>query len=364
MPMNNKPEAGLPKLIKFGLFFLAAVLAAYFLWPEQKDFAGEDQAIGAMPEEQDFRTVRAETRTITSVLVLDANVVANPQFRITAPADGILVELGKNRFGVIPAAKNSADPDRSVLARDGLLKDDLSLDKKMPKSFIEPIRLPQNSTLEHLLVLPGAKVSTGLPIFNARYTGFALQAIVPPEKLHRLFEGIISARAEITNGPGPFDSPILGTPFVPGTGGYILDPGDEEGNEGNEEDNNEEDDNEEDDNEEDNAGYLLFGGAIRVTDFTQGVAVIAAAPANLRLLEGAPGLLALTTAKATNAVVLPIEAVAGISQRGQVYLYQDGQRLLREVTLGITDGSYVEITSGLSAGDQVIVPSPGIANLR
>ncbi|MBS3942656.1 MAG: hypothetical protein KGZ32_00235 [Dethiobacter sp.] len=352
-------------MLKYGgLFFLATVLAAYLLWPEQKDFAGENKAVGAVPEEQAFRTVRAETRTMTSVLVLDANVVANPQFRVTAPADGILVDMGKNRFGVRPAAKNSADSERLVLARDGITKDDrAALGKELPKGLIEQISLPQNSVIEHLLVLPGAKVTAGLPVFNARYTGFALQAIVPPEKLHRLFEGIISARAEITNGPGLFDSPILGTPFVPGAGGYILDPDYEEGNEDNDED-YEEDNNEDNYNGDNNAGYLLFGGAIQVTDFTQGVVVIAAAPANLRLLEGAPGLLALTTAKVTNAVVLPIEAVAGISRRGQVYLYQDGQRLLRDVTLGITDGSYVEITSGLRAGDQVIVPSPGIANLR
>lgn len=257
-----------------------------------------------MSSDQVIQTAMAEIRSITSVLVLEAIVVANPLYRIAAPLDGT-IEMAK-----------------------------------VDLCGAEPICLPQSSRIESLLVPPGTTVKAGLPILNVRHFGFALQSILPPEKTYRLYDGIISARGEITNGPGPFDCLVLGTPFVPGAGGYMIGNGEIE--------------------TEDSSPV----GGIQVTDSNQGVVVIAAVPPGIKLLEGAPGLLALTTAEVKDAVVLPIEAVAGISQRGQVYVEDKGERVLRNVSLGITDGSYVQITSGLRGGEKIILPSPSITNLQ
>ncbi len=267
--------------------------------------------------------VTAEVRPISSVLVLDANVVANPVFRIVAPADGKVVKLSDGRIGLQTANDSTA----------------------------QPISLPPHSKVVGLLVASETTVKAGLPIINASYAGFALQASVPPDKIYRLYNGIISARGEITNGPGPFDATILGIPFAPGSGGSAesVAAGNQANSTGTDIQNA--------------AGGPDGIGSAQVGDGTQGVIVVAAAPTDLRLLEGLPGLLALKTAEATG-VALPVEAAAGISQRGQVYVDQKGKRVLRDVTLGITDGSYVQIKSGLRAGEKVLLPSPSIVNLK
>lgn len=263
---------------------------------------------------QVVQSVTAEVRPITSVLVLEASVVANPMFRMTAPIEGTLVKLSDGSIG-IETAKNKT---------------------------VQPIELPPSSKIVNLLVPSGTTVTAGLPVLNAKYLGFVLQATVAPEKIYRLYNGIVSARGEIMNGPGPFASPILGTPFVSGAGGNTEVTENSGGNKPN----------------------TSQGGQFQVIDSTQGVVVVAAAPSDLRLLEGSRGLLALTVAEVPNAVVLPVEAVAGISQRGQVYVDDRGKRVLRDVVLGITDGSYIQITSGLSAGEKIILPSPSITNLK
>lgn len=262
----------------------------------------------------------AEERDISNILVLDAYVVANPVFRITAPFDGVLVKMNDGSIGI----------------------------QDSKSEVINTIDLPKSSKIERFLVTPGTKVTEGLPILNARYVGFALQATVDSDRIYRLNKGIISARGQITNGPGPFDSPLLGTPFVLGNGSSYVEQG--EADVGNNFDNT--------------TSNFFLGGDIQITDSSQGVVVMAAIPEDLVLLEGLPGLLALTLTEVERAVVLPVEAVAGISQKGQVYVDDNGKRVLRDVSIGITDGSYVEITKGLSPGEKVLLPSPGIENLR
>lgn len=262
----------------------------------------------------------AEERNISNILVLDAYVVANPIFRITAPIDGVLVKLNDDSVGI-------QDPKSEV---------------------VSTIDLPASSKIERFLVTPGTKVTEGLPILNARYVGFALQATVESNRIYRLIEGILSARGQITNGPGPFESSLLGTPFVLGSGSIYEEQGEAGGS----------------DNFDNTTRNFFLGGDIQITDSSQGVVVITAIPKDLVLLEGLPGLLALTLSEVEKAVVLPIEAVAGISQKGQVYVDDNGERVLREVSIGITDGSYVQITRGLTPGEKVLLPSPSIENLK
>lgn len=323
-------------------------------------------------------TVVAEERRITSVLTIDAFVVVNPFVRIEAPESGVLVLMSKGRVGIIP---------------DG-------------ESEPVPVALPDNTEIISLLVKPGTRVTEGLPIINARYTGIAMQATLLSEQIYRLYGGVISAKAQANVGPGPFDTGVLGVPYpagaitlpdasLSGAASYsgataysrtaaapfygpseasaefttgsrlslaLFRPGaarlitcDESSADG------------------DDLTYSVGPSAetssfpvvtSSPSDYTAGVVVIVCAPADLRLIEGMPGRVALVTAESTG-VALPIAAVAGISEKGQIYVVApDGTVELRDVTLGITDGSYVEITSGLAAGEVVQLPSPSIVTLN
>lgn len=307
-------------------------------------------------------TVVAQERTLTSVLTLDGVVVVSPFVRIAAPQDGVLVAMSKGRVGIVPT----------------------------PGSAAVPVELPENTAIVSLLVKSGTRVSAGLPIINARYTGFAIQAAVPAEQVYRLYDGVKSVKAQVKVGPGPFDTSVLGVPYPPGAitlpsdGAAVASslsvsrPGaarlvlcDASSD------------------ETDTATPATPGGAdvsapesaterstraaapsSRETstfpvvttapqDTKAGVVIIVQASADLKLIEGMPARVALVTAEKTG-VALPIEAVAGISHKGQIYVVAAGRVELRNVTLGITDGSYVLVTDGLAAGEVVQIPSPSI----
>ena len=69
----------------------------------------------------------------------------------------------------------------------------------------------------------------------------------------------------------------------------------------------------------------------------------------------------MVTAKATNALVLPVEAVAGSQGKGKVdVVAPDGTRKTVDVVLGLTDGKVIEIKSGLTGDETVAVPGPNL----
>lgn len=83
------------------------------------------------------------------------------------------------------------------------------------------------------------------------------------------------------------------------------------------------------------------------------------APASTPLVVGASAKVVLVLETKEKVSALPVEAVAGSISNG--YVYRDGSGLEQvPVELGISDGVYVEIVSGLSVGDQVLVPSPSL----
>lgn len=58
------------------------------------------------------------------------------------------------------------------------------------------------------------------------------------------------------------------------------------------------------------------------------------------------------------ALVLPVSAVAGRVGQGEVTVVKDGKQLPTTVGLGVSDGAYIQITSGLSQGETVSSIAP------
>ena len=84
-------------------------------------------------------------------------------------------------------------------------------------------------------------------------------------------------------------------------------------------------------------------------------------PAGTKMINGATVTLDVITEKASNALVLPVEAVAGSQGSGKVDVIKaDGTRETRDVVLGLTDGKVIEIKSGLTGDETVAVPGPNI----
>lgn len=70
--------------------------------------------------------------------------------------------------------------------------------------------------------------------------------------------------------------------------------------------------------------------------------------------------LVLHGVKRTGVLALPVTAVAGRLNQGKVSLLQGKETKQVDVELGISDGAYIEIISGLQAGDQVAAIAPNL----
>jgi hypothetical protein len=89
--------------------------------------------------------------------------------------------------------------------------------------------------------------------------------------------------------------------------------------------------------------------------------LVCTAPAGTRLINGASATLDVVTQTVANALVLPVEAVAGVQGKGKVDVVRpDGTRETRDVVLGLTDGKVVQIVSGLTGDETVAVPGPNL----
>lgn len=98
------------------------------------------------------------------------------------------------------------------------------------------------------------------------------------------------------------------------------------------------------------------------TDATQvdsgtstGGTVTCAVPAGITAFAGLGADIVITNGTAEDVVVVPVTAVQGSVQDGNVWVVlPDGTNEERAVKLGLTDGQNVQITEGLAAGDTIL----------
>ncbi|WP_017556731.1 efflux RND transporter periplasmic adaptor subunit [Nocardiopsis baichengensis] len=82
-------------------------------------------------------------------------------------------------------------------------------------------------------------------------------------------------------------------------------------------------------------------------------------PDDMEVFSGVTGKISVTTGSSTGALLVPVTAVRGGTEAGQVTVVGDGgTEEVRDVELGITDGEVIEVTSGLEEGEQVMDPVP------
>lgn len=108
-----------------------------------------------------------------------------------------------------------------------------------------------------------------------------------------------------------------------------------------------------------NAGQTMPGTILEIStavDQSSGLFRVKASvdAENALLHTGTTVKLYVTTAKAQNSIMLPLDCLYYDAEQPYVYLYQDGKAVKTEVTTGITGEDQVEIVSGLTDADQVI----------
>lgn len=180
------------------------------------------------------------------------------------------------------------------------------------------IKAAVSGTIDEVLAGSGALVARRSPVLVVRYQGFGVWAEVPVTEQYRLYQGAVSGRATIESGPAGLDCE-LARPAAVST------------------------------------------GPAQAGEPTQSVAALCLLPVDAPVVEGLVAKIGLTTAQVDHAASVPLESVSGRAGQGLVtQVFADGTSREVAVELGISDGAYIQITSGLQVGDTIASRAPGI----
>lgn len=183
-------------------------------------------------------------------------------------------------------------------------------------------------TLSTFTALEGQTFAVGDDVGKISPASFNVSGTIAPEQQYRLLNQPTEAQVTITGGPAPFTCTGLSISAAGATG--------------------------------------TAGGAAGGTDggATSTTTVRCAVPADVTVFPGLAASMVIAGGVAENVLVVPVTAVEGAAQTGNVYfVLPDGSTEVRPVTLGLNDGVNVEVKEGLAEGDQILQFVPGAAAL-
>ncbi len=294
-------------------------------------FAGADvstQPSGEQPTGQIVEpTVEATTATITNAVTVRAAVVADPAVPVRATLAGTVSELlaadGQHVDAGTPILKIRQETPRDPITKTDPVTGETTVTELKPKVVIEEVAAPVAGTLR-LPTLKDQVVSVGDTIGQVSPGSLSVSGTLTADQQYRLVGAPGEAQVTLRGGPAPFTCTGLriGATDQPDTG---TDPGAEQ------------------------------------TTTTSGT-VTCSLPGDVTAFPGLGADLEIVNGTAQDAVVVPVTAVQGTVQRGNVWVVarEGAEPEERQVALGLTDGEVVQITEGLALGDLVLafVPVP------
>ncbi|MEU4620180.1 efflux RND transporter periplasmic adaptor subunit [Actinoplanes sp. NPDC023801] len=274
-------------------------------------------------------TVQPARQDLTNQISLSGKVTINPVFGIVAPAAGEL------RF-------TTRQPTTVAVSRDTWVAS-IWNDGAPRKVFV-----PEGAMMAGRLMPDRSEVAKGMPILSAKHVGYGITAEVDSAQAYRISGAVKSIKAQIKNGPGPFDCEPVGT-IAALPAGTFPEP----------------------EPVKTTAPATNPSAPNAVIEEKQptapegseptGLRLVCVAPSKVRLINGSDVTLDVITGRAEDVLVLPVEAVAGLQGKGKVDLVDENkQRTTIDVELGISDGKVVEIKKGLTGGETVAVPGPNL----
>ncbi|MEU4743636.1 efflux RND transporter periplasmic adaptor subunit [Actinosynnema sp. NPDC023658] len=277
-------------------------------------------------------TAKPTRQDLTNKVSLTGKVTMNPLFGIVSPVPGQVRYLVLDE----PTATPTKPTRFATVWQEG-----------KPNN----VDVPAGSTFGGRLVDDRATVTAGMPIASAKYAGYGIVAEISGEQAYQISDAAQgTVQAQIKNGPGPFPCTLLGTIAALPAGTVPAPPLQEP---------------EVDD--EATGGNTPPPQQDRqprepsTSSESTGLRLVCTAPADVKLINGAAATLELVTASAEDALVVPVEAVAGGQGKGKVdVVVADGTKQTTDVELGLTDGKVVEVKSGLTGEETLAVPGPNL----
>lgn len=245
-------------------------------------------------------TVQVTTRDLAPVISLTGSVTASATFQVLAPQGGQVQFSSGVKSGSRVAAGG-------VIATVGGTE----------------VHVPVEAVVGDLRAVPGASVPDRYPLASMSYSGFAVAGAIEPSLSWLLLSAPLTGRGQISSGPGPFDCAAVVT-------SASASPAD----------------------------ATAPSGAVDPAD------MLCLIPKEVAAAAGAQAITVLTATTVPGATVLPLSAVAGRSSSGEVTVVDGDERRPTSVTLGSSDGQYIQILSGVTPGQVVDGTAPNLSDKR
>jgi membrane fusion protein, multidrug efflux system len=294
--------------------------------------AGQDPAGAGGPSfvDVDAPPIPVSTGTVSNTVTVTGTVVADPSVTVKATAAGtvrrLLASPGPVTAGQ-PLLEIRWEEEREpVTGTDA--EGNPTVTQPAPRVRTATVGAPKAGTLTSLDVLVDQIVAVGDRVGTISPGTLSVTATLSQAEQFRLLSPPSTAEVEVQGGPAPFTcgSLVLGAAASP--------PPDEP-----------------------EPGVPTDPAA----PASGGTTARCAVPAGTAVFAGMGATMTIQAGLAENVLVVPITAVQGSVQNGNVWVVgEDGEPVERAVTLGLTDGDMVEIREGLSEGEQILqfVPVP------
>jgi len=314
------------RLVVIAAIAVALVKLAFFAdTAEAQDPA---QPTGEIVEPQ----VPVALGTITNDVTLPGTVSADAAVPVKAVAIGTVDEIffaagqtvteGDKIYDI--KVETVLDPVETTDAATGMV----TVNQPKPAITFEKVFAPASGVLSSLTVIHGQSVAIGDTTGQVAPPSYSVSGSLSPEQQYRLVTQPTEASIAITNGPAPFTC----------TGLRITTPlaGADAGGD---------------------TGTTGEGAAA-----SSGTTVTCAIPAEVTVFPGLAAQITIAGGKAENVLVVPTTAVKGSAETGVVwFVLPDGSTEERPVTLGMNDGTSVQVVDGLAEGDLINQFVPGAA---
>lgn len=285
----------------------------------------EDELLNQSAADVGGAPVEVELGTVSSLLVLDATVQPEPGKALKANKGGSVTHMWLDNGDTV---ENGAPVVNVAVPAEPTAGEGEDGEEAGASTTEVTLYSPTAGTIKGMgdvqvgdVLEPGATVATVAP------DQFRAVATVPANDLYRLYEDPDDIMLKIDKGPPATECEFIGL----GAAEEDSAPAPEE--------------------VDPFTGEPEGGGP--------GAELSCRVPSDLPVFDGVQGKLSVSTGEAEDVVAVPVTAVRGTAEEGEVIVVaEDGSEETREVSLGLSDGQSVEVTEGLSVGETIMDPVP------
>lgn len=308
---------------------IAVALVKIAFFPDSAEATDPAQPTGQVVEPQ----IPVALGTITNDVTLPGTINADAAVPVRATAIGTVDEVFASTGQAVNAGDTLFDIKVETVREPVETTDaagNISITQPKPSVTFEKVLAPIAGVLSSLTVIHGQSVAVGETSGQVAPPTFSVSGSLSPEQQYRLVTRPTEASIAITNGPAPFTCTglTITTPLAGSDGG--------------------------------DAGGASGAGTSQGTGGGTSTTVSCAIPDGVTVFPGLAATITIAGGKAENVLVVPTTAVKGSAETGVVgVVLPDGTTEDRDITLGMSDGTNVEVVTGLAEGETIKQFVPG-----